>query len=118
MDTRSAIMAYSQSEKLKTGFLWANQLVEIYIGQPESHKSGSSVFIRTVVSMIANEIELASQLAPDEQWDSVAKHANLGLVMIDSGVVPEASFHLTKALSHVTTIGQRSMKFLMDQGLL
>ena len=118
MNTRSTILAYSHSEKLKTGLLWANQLVDMYIGQPEDLQSGSSALIRVVVSMISNEIHLAKQLAPDEQWEAVAKHVNLGLVMIDSGVVAEASFHLTKALSHVTTIGQRSMQQLMDQGLL
>ena len=68
--------------------------------------------------MISNEIQLAGQVAPDEQWENVAKHVNQGLVMIDSGVVSEATFHLTRALSHVTTIGQRSMQRLIDQGLL
>ena len=118
MNTRSMILAYSHSEKLKTALLWANQLVDMVLGQPEDQQDGSSALIRTMVAMMSNEIHLAGQLAPDEQWDAVAKHINLALVMIDSGVVAEASFHLTKALSHVTTIGQRSMQQLMDQGLL
>ena len=118
MNTRSTILAFSHSEKLKTAILWANQLVDMHLGQTENQQKGSSALIRVVVSMISNEIHLASQLAPDEQWENVAKHVNLGLVMIDSGVVAEASFHMTKALSHVTTIGQRSMQQSMDQGLL
>ena len=118
MSTRSMIFAYSHSEKLKTALLWATQLVELHIGQQEADRAGSAALIRAVVSMISNEIQLAGQLAPDEQWESVAKHVNLGLVMIDSGVVSEATFHLTRALSHVTTIGQRSMQGLIDQGLL
>ena len=118
MNTRSLILAYSHSEKLKTALLWASQLVDMSVGQPEEQRSGSSALIRAVVAMISSEIQLAGQLAPDEQWESVAKHVNLGLVMIDSGVVSEASFHLTKALSHVTTIGQRSMQKLLDHGLL
>jgi hypothetical protein len=112
------ILAYTHSEKLKTGLLWANQLVDMQVGQQEEHRSGSVALIRALVSMISSEIQLAGQLAPDEKWDSVAKHASLALVMIDSGVVTEATFHLTKALSHVTTIGQRSMQRLLDQGLL
>lgn len=118
MSTRSMILAYTHSEKLKTALLWATQLIELHIGQAETQRTGSAALIRAVVSMIANEIQLAGQVAPDEQWESVAKHVNLGLVMIDSGVVSEATFHLTKALSHVTTIGQRSMQRLIDQGLL
>ena len=38
--------------------------------------------------------------------------------MIHSGVGPEAVIHLTQALSQVTSIGQRSMSFLQEQGLL
>ena len=118
MDTRSDILAYSLSEKLKSGLLWANQLVEIYIGQKEDQRTGSVPVIRAVVSMIASEVQLAGKVAPAEQWESVDKHLSLALVMIDSGVAQEASFHLTKALSQVTTLGQRSMTRLVDQGLL
>jgi hypothetical protein len=38
--------------------------------------------------------------------------------MMNSGVLSEASYHITQAISAVTTIGQRSMQFLMDQKLL
>ena len=118
MDQRTAILAYSLSEKLKTGLLWANQLVEIHTGQSEELRAGSRPVIRAAVSMIASEIHLAAKLVTMEQWDEMDKHLNLALVMIDSGVVPEASYHLTQALSQVTTIGQRSMQRLMDSGLL
>jgi hypothetical protein len=33
-------------------------------------------------------------------------------------VSQEAGYHLTRALSHVTDIGQRSMNELRDRGLL
>ena len=118
MDTRSAILAYSLSEKLKTALLWATQLVEIYLGQTEDQRIGSTTLIRAIVSMIASELQLAAKLVTAEQWEKIDKHLNLALVMIDSGVVPEASYHLTQALSQATTIGQRSMSRLIDQGLL
>jgi hypothetical protein len=118
MDTRSAILAYSLSEKLKTGLLWTAQLVEIHNGQSEEQRAGSTAVIRAIVSMTANEAQLARKLVAADHWEGVEKHLNLALVMIDSGVVQEATFHLTQALSHATTIGQRSMGSLIDQGLL
>jgi hypothetical protein len=68
--------------------------------------------------MIASEIQLSAKLVPMEQWEDVDKNLDLALVMINSGVVQEASYHLTQALSHVTTIGQRSMSRLLEKGLL
>lgn len=118
MDTRTAILAYSLSEKLKTGLLWATQLVELYIGQPDDQRAGSTAIIRAVVSMIASEVQLAAKLVAMEPWQEVDKHLDLALVMINSGVVQEASYHLTQALSYVTTIGQRSMSQLLAEGLL
>jgi hypothetical protein len=40
------------------------------------------------------------------------------MVMISSGVAHEAGYHLTQALTQVTTIGQRSMTILKDKGHL
>jgi len=39
-------------------------------------------------------------------------------VMMNSGVLSEATFHIVQAISAVTTIGQRSMEFLIREKLL
>lgn len=118
MQTRSAILAYSISEKVKTGLLWATQLVEMHAGLGEAERPAATPMLRALVAMVANEIHLANKLSAEDQWQSADKHLNLALVMIESGVPQEATFHLAKALSHVTSIGQRSMSCLIDQGLL
>jgi hypothetical protein len=51
-------------------------------------------------------------------WSEVDKFLNNARVMIDSGVGHESGYHLTQALSQVNRIGQKSMTFLMAQGLL
>jgi hypothetical protein len=48
----------------------------------------------------------------------VEKNIDTAMVMIDSSVAHEAGYHLTQALTQVTTIGQRSMSILKDNGLL
>lgn len=37
--------------------------------------------------------------------------------MMNSGAPQEAVYHLTRAVSHVTVIGQRFLSFLKDSGL-
>jgi hypothetical protein len=48
----------------------------------------------------------------------VDKSIDTAIVMINSKVVHEAGYHLTQALTQITTIGQRSMSLLKDEGLL
>ncbi len=43
---------------------------------------------------------------------------NTALVMLNSGVTHEAGYHLTQALTKVTTVGQQSMTLLTEKGLL
>ena len=118
METNEAITAFSQSEKIKAGLIWASQVVEIYKALPETDKPGAEKIIRVIVEMIGNEISVCKKSAPDKLWIEVEKNIETAAVMIRSNVAHEAGFHLTRALTQVTTIGQRSMSFLKNKGLL
>ena len=71
-----------------------------------------------MIDQVAGEIELAERLSGDATWKDAAKHIHTAIVMVNSGVAAEAGFHLTRALSHVTSVGQRSMALLRKQGVL
>ncbi|UCF94772.1 MAG: hypothetical protein JSW39_11655 [Desulfobacterales bacterium] len=118
MKAQEAITAFALSEKIKSGLLWANQIVELMKALPEEEKRGAEKIIKAVVGMIGNEIHLAKKLTPKYSWTDVEKNADMALVMINSNVAQESTFHLTQALTQVTNIGQRSMSFLMEKGLL
>jgi hypothetical protein len=68
--------------------------------------------------MISSEIHLSRKLTSPELWASVDTSLNTALVMMNSGVLSEASYHVVQAISGVTTIGQRSMEFLIREKLL
>jgi hypothetical protein len=118
MQVNQAIIAFSQSEKLKSGIIWASQVVEMTIALPESEKSGAENVLKTLINMIASEIHVAIKAAPHDVWVEVERDINTALVMMNSGVTHEAGYHLTQALTQVTTIGQQSMSLLTDKGLL
>ena len=118
MDTPSAVVAFSQSEKIKAGLIWASQAVEMVTGLPDHNKPGAEKIVTALVSMVANEIHLGMKIAPHEHWQSALKHINNAMVMLNSNVTHEAPFHLSKALSHVTSIGQAAMTRLREQGLV
>jgi len=118
LDTKQAILGFSQGEKIKAGLIWASQLIgtldSVFGGQRhETRQVGIAL-----VEMIRQDIGLAKRVAGDERWEDVDNAIEKALVMISSGVMTESVTHLTKALSHVTTIVQRAMQFLNEQGML
>ena len=117
MTVQQAIVAFSQSEKAKAGIIWVSQMVEMALGLPDEEKRGSEKLIKAVLSMIVQEIRLALKTTNDPAWKDAEKHVDMAFVMANSGVLHESTFHLTRALSQVTTIGQRSLSRLRDEGL-
>ena len=118
MNTQSAILAFSQSEKIKAGLIWTSQTIEMVMGLPDQNKPGAEQIISALVSMVANEIHLGMKIAPHEHWEAALKHINNAIVMLNSNVIHDAPYHLSKALSHVTSIGQTAMTRLREDGLV
>ena len=118
MQTNQAIKAFSQSEKIKAGLIWATQVAEVYLALPESEKAGAEKILKILIGMIASEIQVGKNAAPHEIWLEADKDLNTAQVMLNSGVAHDTGHHLTQALSKVTTIGQQSMSLLVEKGLL
>jgi hypothetical protein len=118
MKTSEAITAFSQSEKLKSGLIWATQMAEVCLALSEPDKFGAEKMLKTLVSMIGNEINVAQKTAPHDAWLEAQKDVDAAMVMLNSGVAHETGFHLTQALSKVNNVGQQSMTQLIDEGLL
>ena len=118
MDTRQAIISFSQSEKVKSGLIWGSQCVQIIQNLSEQDKKGALSVLQAYVAMMANEVQLARQASGDQVWQEVDKCLHNARVMIDSGVVAEAEYHFTQGLTQVNRIGQQSMTFMLEKGLL
>ncbi len=116
MKISDAATAYSQSDKVKSGLIWLTQLLEIWAGFSDRDRRGAEKIIGAAMEMVAYECHLSRRLTGDEAWVQVEKHVDMALVMIRSGVPQECAFHFTRALSHVTGIGQRAMEFLKKEG--
>ncbi|MDY6881378.1 MAG: hypothetical protein V2J25_14115 [Desulfatiglans sp.] len=118
MEPHKAIIAFSQSEKIKSGLIWVSQSLELMSGLSAQEKQGAEKIIVSMVNMVASEIQLARKVTSDTAWGDVNKSIDQALVMINSKVASESVVHLTQALSLVTGIAQRSMSFLKEEGLL
>lgn len=118
MKVKEAIMAFSQSEKIKAGLIWVSQALQLLNDLPEPEKQGSEKTGKAMIGMIIHEIQLGKNITGDVSWDEVIRHIDRAMVMINSGVASEAVVHLTQALSQVTSIGHRSMSFLKEKGVL
>ena len=117
METKQAIISFSQSEKVKSGLIWCSQCVQLAQNLSQGEQLGAVKLLQSLVAMISNEAQLARQAGSDEAWLEVEKSLNTARVMVDSGISQEATYHFTQALSQVNRVGQKAMTVLVDKGL-
>jgi hypothetical protein len=118
MEKKDAVITFSQSEKIKSGLIWASQVVQTLSHFKEPQKKGAERTAKLLMVMVLNEVHLIKKMTGDREWEDSEKDIDLALVMIDSGVAQESAYHLTRALTKVTSIGQRAMDMLKSEGLL
>jgi hypothetical protein len=118
MDTKEAILAFSQSEKIKAGIIWISQALELLARFPEKNRKSAERLAHVFLNLMLRDVHIAGRVTGELEWQEAEKNIDLALVMLDSGVAQESTYHLTRALSSVTDIGQRSMSYLRDKGLM
>jgi hypothetical protein len=118
MNNKQAIIALSQSEKVKSGLIWCSQCAQLAQNLTQAEQAGAIKILQHLIGMIANEVQLARQVSGENIWMEVDKALNTARVMVDSQVAQEAVYHLTQALSQVNRIGQAAMGKLIERGLM
>jgi len=116
-DVKKAIWAYTQSEKVKSGLIWICQVADQVAAMDDPGRRQAVMLLQTLVRMVADESVLAARLSGDGSWHEIGRKINMALVMINSGVPQETSFHLTRALTRVTRIGGQAAEVLRQKGL-
>jgi len=117
METKQAIISFSQGEKIKGGLIWCSQCIQVALNLPQAEQAGAVKVIQGLVSMIANEVRLARRASQDPVWSEVDKILHTAGVMVESGVIEEATYHFTQTLSQVNRISQKAMTHLVDNGM-
>jgi hypothetical protein len=118
MEIKEAILAFSQSEKVKSGLIWCSQVIQLIGDLSPTEKAGGVKILQSMIGMISNEAQLGRQVSKNQIWIEVEKQINTARVMVDSGVSQEATFHFTQALSQVNRIGEKAMTLLIEKGVL
>lgn len=118
MEVPAAIIAFSQSEKIKSGLIWITQVLEYLLGLQIPEQQGAEKVVLVMLEMISQEIHVARNLTQDDSLNEIEKHMEMAKVMLNSRMAPESAYHLTQALTQVTSLGQRSMTVLKEKGLL
>ena len=118
MTPQNAITTLTQGEKIKSGIIWATEIVNALSGYSPHEKAGAEKAVTTLIRMIGFEAVLARRTTGDNAWIDVEKDIDMSLVMINSGVSHEAAFHLGMALRKTTSMSQKSIAYLIDKKIL
>jgi hypothetical protein len=117
MKTKEAIMAFSQSEKIKAGIIWISHAVQSIETLPVQERQGGEKVIRNLIQMLVNEVQLARTVAGEESWGDIERNFERAIIMINSGVASESITHLTQALSQITSTANRAMNHLKEENI-
>jgi hypothetical protein len=118
MNTQDAITAFAQGDKIKSGIIWAVEIINSFSGLGPREKAGAEKTGVMLIQMIGFEAVLVRRATGNDAWINVEKDLDMALVMIHSGVSGEAVFHLSKALAKTTTLSQKGVSYLIANGLL
>lgn len=116
-ELRQAVVTYAQSEKVKSGLIWVCLVSEQVAALDDAARAHGVRLLRTLAHLVGDEAILAGRVTGDRRWSEISQKINMALVMIQSGVPQETSFHLTQALTQVTGIGGQAAALLKEKGL-
>ena len=118
MMSKDDIIAFSQSEKIKAGLIWMSHLIAKVLDKDPHNLEPVTGLLKDMMLMIGHEIRLAQSVSPDPYWDSAQKDMEKAISIFSSGLLDESVFHITRALSSVTNVGQRAMTRLIEGGVM
>lgn len=118
MGRQEDIIAFSQSEKLKAGVIWVQQITSTAMSLAPDRQDALRPILEQLLGFLGNELMLAKRVSPEQPWHEVEKALNRASVMFSSDPhsvgMEECIYHLSQALSHITNIGQRTMERLFS----
>ena len=117
-NSREAILLFHFSDRMKSELLIASQLLTSLLQlKGQEQEGGKRLFLAYFRAM---EREMSLGMALINEQDMIRMRTVLtGLTgMVDSNLFTEIQEHLTWIISTMTTYAQRSMEFLLKEGLL
>jgi hypothetical protein len=118
MKTNQAVMAFSQSEKIKVGLIWVSQILEFTGGLPGEQKRGAEKSALALLRMVAQETALAKALTGHEDWTVSESYMEKAWSCWNQALEKRRCFRSQGLLSKVTNVGQQAMSQLQESGLL
>lgn len=117
-NSREAILLFHFADRMKSELLIASQLLTALLQlKGEAQEGGKRLFL-AYFRALEREMSLGIALVNDQDMVRI-RTVLTGLTgMADSNLFTEIQEHLTWIISTVTTYAQRSMEYLLKEGLL
>lgn len=97
--------------------IWVCHVSEQVAAMDDAARRHGVRLLRTLAHLVGDEALLAGRITGDRHWSEIRQNINMALVMIQSGVPQETSFHLTQALTQVTRLGGQAATLLKEKGV-
>jgi len=118
MDKKQANLGFHHSERLKSNlFLVSGALDRLTMLEAERLEGGKEV-TKGIFDALRNELNLARRYFAAAEVDSIERELSEVGAGIELHDYAKAREHLAKTFSHVTTLGDRCIRVLIDEDLI
>jgi hypothetical protein len=117
-NSRGAILLFHFADRMKSELLIASQLLTTLLQLKGQEQEGAKRLFLAYFRALEREMSLGIALVNDQDMTRM-RTVLTGLTgMVDSNLFTDIQDHLTWIISTMTTYAQRSMEYLMKEGLL
>lgn len=118
MTTREAILGFVQAERAKSHLLMMKFLLDVVGSMRETEFQGGKRVLLEALNWVRSEFHRVRSSAPHIQWERALQLMDRILDAVEMGDDPQAHEAVSRCISSVTTVGQRSMEALLERCLL
>ena len=118
INSEQAILSYQFSEGIKSGLIIATKLLEQINGLKNGELVGAEKIMFAYINALQGEIRIAQNAVKLQGLEEARMNVDKATEKIRSHEYSEATRCVSKAISAITTIGQKAAETLKGRGLL
>jgi hypothetical protein len=118
MDRKQTNLAFHHSEKLKSNLFLVSAAIDILTTLKAEKLEGGKEVTKGVINALRNELNMASRYIEPTKAKAIEDELVAVEAEIETQDYARAREHLAQTFSKVTTVSNKHIKILMDEGLI
>ncbi|HEC56978.1 MAG TPA: hypothetical protein ENI32_03735 [Candidatus Syntrophoarchaeum butanivorans] len=118
MEIKEAIVGYLYADRIKSELLIASKLLDTLKSIKEGELTGAKKMTISFLEALLGELRIAINVTKSSELSKAEMEIEKAIGGVEMLELMDASSYIGEALSRVTTLGNKSMQVLIENGLI